>query len=132
MNTNFIYNFFRCGLIGWGFECFFTGICSLLRGDSKLVCTSSLWMFPIYGLAACIVPLNKLIGTYPWFIRGLLYMIGIFLVEYLTGRLLQTFYACPWDYSHAKYNLSGVIRLDYAPFWFLVGLIYEKLLIFQW
>lgn len=34
----------------------------------------------------------------------------------------------PWDYSHARLNVKGVIRLDYAPVWFLTGLLYEKLL----
>lgn len=36
--------------------------------------------------------------------------------------------ACPWDYSDAALNYKGIIRLDYAPVWFIVGLIYEKML----
>ena len=35
---------------------------------------------------------------------------------------------CPWDYSRARSNIQGVIRLDYAPVWFLTGLLYERLL----
>lgn len=55
-------------------------------------------------------------------------MLGIFAVEYVTGTILMHFHICPWDYSDAAYNISGVIRLDYAPFWFAVGLIYEYIL----
>ena len=32
------------------------------------------------------------------------------------------------DYSDAALNYKGIIRLDYAPVWFIVGLIYEKML----
>lgn len=35
---------------------------------------------------------------------------------------------CPWDYSGAKSNINGLIRLDYAPFWMAAGLIFEKIL----
>ena len=35
---------------------------------------------------------------------------------------------CPWDYSGAKTSIKGVIRLDYAPYWMIAGLIFEKLL----
>ena len=33
-----------------------------------------------------------------------------------------------WDYSRAKFNIKGVIRLDYAPLWFTAGLFFEKFL----
>lgn len=57
----FAKNFFKCGLMGWGFECFWTGCHQLWCGD-------------------------------------------------------------------AKHNYKGIIRLDYIPVWFLVGLIYERVL----
>lgn len=61
-------------------------------------------------------------------VRGSVYAGGIFLTEYLSGMFLKKRGLCPWDYSHAKLNVNGVIRLDYAPVWFLTGLLYEKLL----
>ncbi len=61
-------------------------------------------------------------------IRGGVYTIGIFLTEYSLGTLLKKYKACPWDYSKSKYNFRGVIRLDYAPLWFIVGLLFEKIL----
>lgn len=55
-------------------------------------------------------------------------MNGIFSMEYLTGTLLKKKDFCPWDYSKVPLNYHGVIRLDYAPVWFLTGLLYEKIL----
>lgn len=128
MIRNLFFNFLHCGCIGWCFECFFTGLCALKRHDPKLICNTSLWMFPIYGMATFIGPISKLLAGYNILIRGGIYTLGIFAAEYLTGTILTYFHVCPWDYSHATYNISGVIRLDYAPLWFAVGLIYEYIL----
>ena len=46
--------FIMCGITGWCLELIFTGILSAVRKDFSLKGTSSLWMFPIYGMAACI------------------------------------------------------------------------------
>lgn len=55
-------------------------------------------------------------------------MTAIYIVEFVSGLLLKKKNMCPWDYSHAKLNIHGVVRLDYAPCWFLTGLLFEKLL----
>lgn len=89
---------------------------------------SSMWMFPIYGMAALIHPLSLLFRPLNMITRGLIYMSGIFGTEYLTGIFLKRRGMCPWDYSDAKLNYQGVIRLDFAPVWFLTGLLYERLL----
>lgn len=129
MRKNLITNFFICGSIGWCLECFWTGLDSILHHkDRKLHCTTSIWMFPIYGLAALIKPISKLLGKTNTIIRGGVYTIGIFLTEFSLGSLLKKYKACPWDYSKSKYNYHGIIRFDYAPVWFLVGLFYEKVL----
>ncbi len=85
-------------------------------------------MFPIYGAAVILSPLCKCIKKRCIFIRGLIYMTCIFITEYFTGCILKHYKACPWDYSKAKLNYKGVIRLDYAPAWFVLGIIFEKLL----
>ena len=121
-------NFILCGLTGWGFECFYTGLYSVFRKEHTLPCKTSLWMFGIYGLGALIKPIYKVIKNIPLIIRGSIYTILIFLTEFTSGLFLKKHNACPWDYSQAKYNIKGVIRLDYAPLWFIVGLIYEKIL----
>lgn len=120
--------FIQCGLMGWSLEVFWTGLQSFRKREGRLMGQSSLWMFPIYGCAAFIGPLSRLLRGKNAFFRGNLYMLSIFLVEFLSGQWLKKRNCCPWDYSRAKLNVDGVIRLDYAPVWFVTGLLYERLL----
>lgn len=121
-------DFLKCGAAGWCMEVFWTGIHAARQKEWKMTGKSSLWMFPIYGMAACIGPLSKELKKVPILVRGSLYMTGIFAVEYGTGMFLKRYDMCPWDYSGSRFNYKGVIRLDYAPVWFLTGLLYEKIL----
>lgn len=125
---NYTINFILCGFIGWCLECIWTGFGSLLRRDRELTCHTSYWMFPIYGMAVIIKPFHDFTRKKPLVVRGMLYTILIYTVEFVTGCVLKAFHACPWNYSKARYNLKGVIRLDYFPAWFGMGLLYEKIL----
>ena len=49
-------------------------------------------------------------------------------VEFISGSFLREIGICPWDYSAARFQYRGIIRLDYAPLWFAAGLIFEKIL----
>lgn len=120
-------NFFICGLAGWCMEILFTAFNSFRRREMKLMGNTSIWMFPIYGMAALIGPLYILIRRLPALLRGMIYSAGIFFFEFVCGSLLKKHGACPWDYSKAKLNLHGLIRLDYAPVWMIAGLIFERL-----
>ncbi len=120
-------NFFICGLAGWCMEILFTAFNSFRRREMKLMGKTSVWMFPIYGMAALIGPVYSLIRRLPMLLRGMIYSAGIFSFEFLSGSLLKKQDACPWDYSSARSNIKGVIRLDYAPFWMIAGLIFEQL-----
>lgn len=124
----FIKNFIKCGIAGWCLEVVWTGIHSFLHSDFSMMAKTSILMFPIYGLAAVIRPLSHLLEQDSFVFRGLVYMVGIFAAEYTTGSFLKTLHICPWNYENAKYNIHGLIRLDYAPAWFSVGLFFEKLL----
>ena len=53
--------FIQCGILGWGMEILWTGLDSFRRRDFKLTGHSSLWMFPIYGCAAFIGPVSRLL-----------------------------------------------------------------------
>ena len=119
--------FILCGVIGWCAELLWTGFHSLFNGQFKLMGHSSLWMFPIYGCAAFLHPLSNIYRRFNTFFRGLVYMLHIFLAEFVSGSILKHFGICPWDYSHSPFHVQGVIRLDYAPLWFGLGLFYEKL-----
>lgn len=55
-------------------------------------------------------------------------MTMIFFTEYSTGYVLKKAGRYPWDYSQAPLNINGLIRLDYAPCWFALGLLYEQIL----
>ena len=81
--------FIQCGILGWGMEILWTGLDSFRRRDFKLTGHSSLWMFPIYGCAAFIGPVSRLLRKKNLLFRGNLYMLGIFLVEFFTGSLLK-------------------------------------------
>lgn len=122
-------NFCICGLTGWCIEILFTSAHSLIKKDKRLIGQTSIWMFPIYGMAVCIRPIYQIIKAFPTLIRGVIYSIGIFSFEYISGTFLKKRGLCPWDYSDASTNINGVIRLDFAPYWILTGLLYEKILL---
>lgn len=126
--VNFPKNFFKCGLMGWCLEILFTSMASLRRRDMTLKGNTSLWMFPIYGSAALLSPLSRLLAGKSAWTRGLTYMSLIFAMEYLTGTLLAKRKLCPWDYGCSRWNISRVIRLDFAPYWFCAGLLFEQFL----
>lgn len=109
-------------------EIIFTALRSFRNKEFKLVGQTSVWMFPIYGFASFLSPVCKMLKHKNAWIRGGVYTICIFITEFFTGSLLKKYHVCPWDYSKAKLNFKGLIRLDYAPLWFGVGLLYEKLL----
>ncbi|MFR4319563.1 MAG: putative ABC transporter permease [Eubacterium sp.] len=123
-------DFIKCGIAGWCIELLFTSVCSFKKKNYKLEGHSSLWMFPVYGMASVIKPLSYRLKSKnrKTFERGTVYTVGIFGIEYVTGSILKRHNQCPWDYSKNKYNINGVIRLDYAPLWFILGLFFEKIL----
>lgn len=115
------------GLLGLIMETVWTGLGSLLAGDWRLKSFTSLWMFTIYGLAVFLEPLHESIRPWPWFSRGLLWVVVIFGIEFAAGGLLREVTgASPWDYAGKTYNIDGLIRLDYAPAWFAAGLFFER------
>ena len=122
-----ITSFLHCGLCGWCFEIIFTALGSLRNRDFTLKGQTSLWMFPIYGSAAFLAPIFRLLRHKSLLQRGLTYMSLIFSAEYISGKLLCKKELCPWNYSRSNWNIGKVIRLDYAPLWFLVGLFFEQL-----
>jgi len=123
-----IHNFIHCGILGWCLEIIFTAANSVRRREFTLKGNTSLYMFPIYGLAAFLSPICRLLKGKPVLFRGLTYAGLIFSAEYLTGSLLTKKGLCPWDYGRSKWHVNRLIRLDYIPFWALAGLLFERLL----
>lgn len=116
------------GTLGWLVEILWTGAGSILRRDPRLRATTYLWMFPIYGLGGLLLePFHRLISEQPWLVRGLFWTVAIFVIEYVTGRLIRSWVGeSPWNYQGARFAIDGLIRLDYALAWFLLGLAFER------
>ena len=119
--TELLLNFCRCGIAGWCLEVMFTSVDSIMAGDWRLMGRTSLIMFPIYGMGALFSRLARAVR------HGLIYMVLIFIAEYITGIWLTSLGICPWDYSLWPDNVGGVIRLKFAPLWFGTGLLFEYL-----
>lgn len=116
------------GFVGLCMEVIWTGLGAFLNGDIKLSATTYIWMFPIYGFAVFLEPIQTKLRNIPLIIRGGVYGILILLVEYSSGVFLGYLIgSCPWNYSNSPFSLHGVIRLDYFPVWCCVGLLFEKI-----
>ena len=124
----YIHNFIHCGILGWCMEILFTAFSSYRKRQFTLRGNTSLWMFPIYGCAAFLRPVCRLLKGKPLLLRGICYATLIFSAEYMTGTLLTKKHLCPWDYSSSRWHIKKLIRLDYLPFWFIAGLLFERLL----
>jgi hypothetical protein len=121
-----ITRFIVYGTLGCLMEIIWTGLGALIGKNFKLKATTSLWMFFIYGSAVFLEPVVRMAAPLPMVARGLIYTCCIFAAEYIFGSLLKRADFCPWDYSGSRYHVKGVIRWDYAPAWFVVGLIFER------
>lgn len=124
--------FLLYGLLGWCVEVFWSAIEDAWRngaGDWRLRGQSYLWSFPLYGLAALLFePLHDAARALPWVARGIIYVAGIWAVEYAAGWGLKRMVGvCPWDYTSCRHHLHGLISWDYFPVWFVFGFVLEYL-----
>jgi uncharacterized membrane protein len=118
------------GSLGLCAEVVFTAAHDSLRARRvTLRGRTSLWMFPVYGLAQPLFePAHEAMrDRLPAPIRAIAYAAGFLAVEYVAGRaFVRVRGRAPWDYSHAGSNIGGLTRLDYAPFWAAAGLALER------
>lgn len=118
------------GMLGWVVEILWTGMGSVLRADRRLQATTYLWMFPIYGGGGLLLEgMFPLFAGRGWLGRGLAAVAVIYGVEYATGWVIRRLVGrAPWDYSGRPLAVHGLIRLDYAPAWFVLALLFERAL----
>ncbi len=117
--------------LGMALEVLFTALADLGQaGNWRLRGYTYAWMLPIYLL---VYPLLSLlyprISGWPALARGLLYTGLIYAVEYTSGWLLRIAVGeAPWEkeYSKAPWAFQGLIRLDFAPLWLGVSLLFER------
>jgi len=114
------------GALGCLMEVLWTGLDALRKRDFSLRCTTSLWMFFIYGMVMMLEPLFRVAAAWPFFVRGALYAACIMTGEMAAGLLLRKATVCPWDYTHARFHVMGLTRWDYAPAWAVAGLFFEQ------
>lgn len=120
--------FILYGLGGWCGEVLFTALTrSLPARDWRLVGTSYLWMFPIYGSIALLYePTHDLIRPLAWPLRAAIWSLGFTTVELASGWLISRLVGrCPWDYSDRRWAINAYIRWDYFPVWAVIGLALE-------
>jgi len=58
-----------CGVIGWCIEILFTAFHAFQKHNFTLKGSTSLFMFPIYGMAVCLCPLHKALHKYSLLFR---------------------------------------------------------------
>lgn len=115
------------GLTGVIFEVVFTGLHSIIiLRDKNAISRTSLWMVPIYGFGALLLGAERYaLGSPLLFVP--IATLSIFIMEYLSGWVFKKLGIKIWDYSHAKFSIHGLIRVDYLPFWVLVAVAYDIL-----
>ncbi|MCD8528943.1 MAG: hypothetical protein LRY27_03020 [Chitinophagales bacterium] len=120
---------FAC--IGITTEVVFTGVSNLVNHfiaddaiDWALGGKTYLWMFFIYASIPLLFKLfNPWVEKYNLFIKALIGVLIIYIIEFSTGFLLEMITGvCPWKYTEGL-HLFGYIRLDYFPFWYAFALL---------
>jgi len=126
-----LWRFLLFALFGLLIEVFFGAIGQLVKGNwSTFRGGTSPWMMVDYGLLGIItMPLARpmMRARIPLIGRAAVYMIGIFLVEFISGWIFDLAGIHVWDYSDKPLNLYGYITLTYTPFWYTLGLFVEPI-----
>jgi hypothetical protein len=121
------------GAIGLLFEVAYTALYGIFWGeavDPRLVGQTYLWMHPIWAAGLYFIewggPRLRSRGL-GWFTRAAVWVACAFALEYSSGWILRAVVGrAPWDYSASAANVDGLIRLDYAHGWALIGLTAER------
>jgi len=129
-------------VLGITLEVFWTSILdSIKTKNPRLTGVSYLWMFPIYAVVPFIyISVLARFQNTSIFLKGIIYMLGFYVLEFISGYLIRKAVGVsPWDYkNHSiklfgkkyKSSLDGFICLEYAPVWYLYGIIGEFYFLF--
>lgn len=116
---------FSYGCLGLLVEVFFTGAVSLYRRNWRATSQTYLWMLPIYGIGGVTLEAIQTTLNWHWFAMAFVYVPLIYAFEFVSGWTLKRIIGrCPWDYGSTRYSVMGLIRLDYAPLWLLVAMLF--------
>ncbi len=128
--TQLLFEMALFAVLGLGFEVLFTSVTGFKSEKRRfLMGYSSLWYAPLY---ACAPLFLHYFGGYvfllPLLARGVVYALVIWLFEYVGMWLLRVLLgASPSEeqYFRSRWNIHGLIRLDFFPAMFLLGLAFE-------
>lgn len=124
---------FECllfAVVGLGLETVFTAALDWKQDPKRhLMGYSSIWYMPLYAVAPLFFRwAGPALFGLPLVVRGALYMALIYLCEYagmLALRRLLGSSPSEASYYKSRWNVQGLIRLDFAPSWFAAGLAFE-------
>lgn len=124
--------------LGISTEAIFTGVADIIRDqiagkpfNSTLPCRTSLWIIPVYAGSATaafgmIGAFSPKVFRWPWWIRGLVYMLGIYCFEFTWAFFLESIFGIQvWDYQNSEYRIWRYINPRFCVFWFLFGFVLE-------
>lgn len=123
-----VWRFMLFACIGLLMEVTLGAAVGLVHGDYNLRGSTCLWMILDYGLLGVLLaPIrDRLIRLrVPLLARGVVYMLLIYMVEYISGVIFTAAGLHIWDYHCHTYQLHGHIALVYAPLWYVLGLFAE-------
>ena len=96
--------------------------------DPRLKGETYLWMLPVYA----VVPYIYLFVTSTfkdsgWIVKGFIYMIAFYLLELMAGLIIKALVGVsPWNYKDYRFHFKEVICLEYAPVWFIYGVVGKR------
>lgn len=128
--SNLLLLSFLFACVGITVEIFFTAFYDVVKNlqtgspiDWSLTGKSYVWMAFIYGLIPFILKwIYPFLTKFNLFIKAAIGVIFIFIIEFISGWLLEVITGkCPWEYTEG-WHVMGYIRLDYTLFWYFFAL----------
>jgi uncharacterized membrane protein len=126
--------FYIYAIHGYVIEIMFTAAWEfIVNMNWKFPGNTSVWSMPIYGLSTLAIEWQFFFLRdqlkLPLMVRALIYTVWTYFWEFSTGFILKQFNACPWDYTPFEGDFMGLVTLEYAPLWYLLGIVAEKVVI---
>jgi hypothetical protein len=125
--------FLALGSFGILLEVLFTGFWQIFIGDFTAKAKTNLWMFIIYGAGGLLIEQISSLTELHFLIKALIDTVFIFSFEFTTGWISELIFGrCLWKYTkpgsdnevHSR-SIMGFIRVDYAPAWFMLSIVFE-------
>lgn len=114
--------------IGITMEVIATSIMDYIKNrDPRLKGETYLWMLPIYAAVPYIYFfVTSTFEESGWIVKGFIYMAAFYLLELVAGLIIKALVGVsPWNYKNYRFNFKEVICLEYAPVWFIYGVVGE-------